>query len=73
MNIPEVKATVSPKIDHIKCCLCIRRGRKKDKDDSSDSDLSNDKATKKVVKKYMQNNIFMIIKQKSKDFIRAIS
>ena len=73
MNIPEVKATVSPKIDHIKCCLCIRRGRKKDKDDSSDSDLSNDKATKKVVKKYMQNNIFMIIKQKSTDFIRAIS
>ena len=69
MNIPEVKATVSPKIDHIKCCLCIRRGKKKKhKDDSSDSDLSNDKATKKVVKKYMQNNIFMIIKQKTKDF-----
>ncbi len=75
MKVPEIKAAVETKVDHIKCCLCIRRGNKKKhgKDSDSDSsDISDEKGKKKPVK-YMQNNIFMIIKQKSKDFIRSIS
>ena len=68
MKVPDISANVSPKIEHIKCCLCIRRGKKKEHSDS-DSDLSNDKHKEhKHKKKYVQNNIFMVIKQKSKDF-----
>ena len=69
MKVPEIKASVSTDLEHIKCCLCCWMRRKKDKDDS-DSDFSNEK---KVIKNSFNQNIIVYIKKKTNDFMRSIS